>query len=386
MPHAPHGKRTTHPVLTPRWRWPLIAPVIVVAVLAVAWSGFWYFSTRKAQDLIAGWLAREAKLGRTYDCGSQSTGGYPFRIEVRCNDAVAELRNLAPAMWVKTRNVLIAAQVYEPTLLISEFTGPLTVGEAGQSPSFTANWTLAQTSVRGLPGSPERISIVFDNPAVERVSRAVASPVVTGKHVEFHVRLAEGDIRDRPVLDIALSARGASAPEVHPLLAQPLDADFDTTLRGLHDLAPKPWPQRFRELQAAGGRIEIKQARVQQGETIAVAAGTLGLTESGRLDGELQVTVAGLNALLPALGIDKIAPAMANNDKVNSALNALDRALPGLGALARDRAGLGLAVGAAFLGEQTQLEGHKAVRLPLRFNDGLVSLGPIPLGKTPPLF
>jgi hypothetical protein len=38
------------------------------------------------------------------------------------------------------------------------------------------------------------------------------------------------------------------------------------------------------------------------------------------------------------------------------------------------------------LGEQTTLEGKRAVTLPLRFTDGAISLGPIPLGKAPPLF
>jgi hypothetical protein len=38
------------------------------------------------------------------------------------------------------------------------------------------------------------------------------------------------------------------------------------------------------------------------------------------------------------------------------------------------------------LGEQTTLEGKRAVTLPLRFNDGAVYLGPIPIGTTPALF
>jgi hypothetical protein len=32
------------------------------------------------------------------------------------------------------------------------------------------------------------------------------------------------------------------------------------------------------------------------------------------------------------------------------------------------------------------LEGQRAVTLPLRFNDGAVTLGPIPIGNTPELF
>ena len=45
-----------------------------------------------------------------------------------------------------------------------------------------------------------------------------------------------------------------------------------------------------------------------------------------------------------------------------------------------------LVLGINLLGEQTTLEGKRAVTLPLRFNDGAVYLGPIPIGSTPALF
>src|SRR5207237_1747916 len=93
---------------------------------------------------------------------------------------------------------------------------------------------------------------------------------------------------------------------VHPQLAAPFGGDVRPWLSGLKDFSPKPWPQRFREIQAAGGHIEIVQSRIAQGELIAVAAGTLGLTANGRLDGELQMTVAGLEKVIAALGIDKM--------------------------------------------------------------------------------
>jgi hypothetical protein len=38
------------------------------------------------------------------------------------------------------------------------------------------------------------------------------------------------------------------------------------------------------------------------------------------------------------------------------------------------------------MGQPTELEGQRAVILPLRFNDGAVSLGPVLIGLTPPLF
>jgi len=40
----------------------------------------------------------------------------------------------------------------------------------------------------------------------------------------------------------------------------------------------------------------------------------------------------------------------------------------------------------SLMGQPTELEGKRAVLLPLRFDDGVVSLGPLKLGVTPSLF
>jgi hypothetical protein len=189
-----------------------------------------------------------------------------------------------------------------------------------------------------------------------------------------------------------------SVQELHPLLAQPFDADVRALLTGLKDFAPKPWPQRFRELQAAGGHVEIVQSRIQQGDLIAVAAGTLGLSANGRLDGELQMTVAGIEKVIPALGIEKmldegvpqatldsVAPGVKTQD-VNNLFSALNRAIPGLGNAVKQNVNTGLAAGINALGKEAVLEGKKARAFPLRFVDGAVFLGPIKVAQTPPLY
>jgi hypothetical protein len=173
---------------------------------------------------------------------------------------------------------------------------------------------------------------------------------------------------------------------LHPAGAQPFDAQVVGTLRGLKDLAPKPLPVRLKELQAAGGRLEVTRARLQQGEVIAVASGTLGLNASGRLDGQLEVTVAGLDRILPAFGIDPNAQNNPQSARVDAALGALDRLVPGLGKFARENAGAGLAAGLQLLGTPNTLEGRPAVSLPLRFADGAAFLGPLALGRLAPLY
>jgi hypothetical protein len=71
---------------------------------------------------------------------------------------------------------------------------------------------------------------------------------------------------------------------------------------------------------------------------------------------------------------------------MNALAGALNRVAPGLGDIARRQASANIGAGITMLGEQTTLEGKAAVTLPLRFDDGAVWLGPIPVGTTPALF
>jgi hypothetical protein len=394
-------------ILAPRRRplWPLfIAPTLAV-IAAAAWSVFWFYAASQVDAKADAWRAREAKSGRVYDCADRSVAGFPFRLEVRCDGAsvslvsqTAEQASTQTPLTARLGEILVVSQIYDPNLLIAEFTAPATFADRGQQPSIVVNWTKARSSVVGLPAIPQRASIVFDDAEVNRFNASMQAPLARAKHIELHGRLAEGSAVDQPVIETVLKIEGGSLQEVHPLLAQPFDADVRTMLSGLKDFSPKPWPQRFREIQAAGGHVEIVQSRIQQGDLIAVAAGTLGLTANGRLDGELQMTVAGLEKVIPALGIekmldegvpqatlDRVAPGVKSAD-VNNLFGALDRAIPGLGKVVKQNANVGVAAGINALGKETVLEGKKARAFPLRFADGAVFLGPLKVGQIPPLF
>jgi hypothetical protein len=392
--------------LTPRRRplWRLFFAPVLLLIAAAAWSAFWFYSASKVDETADAWRAREAKSGRIYDCASRSVAGYPFRLEVRCDGASVALVSQTAGqaatqtpITAKLGEILVVSQIYDPKLLIAEFTAPATISGPGQ-PSMIANWSKARSSAVGLPAAPQRISLVFDDPSVDRTDVSPQIPLARAKHIELHGRLIDGSAVDHPNIETVLRIEQGSVQEVHPLLAQPFDADVRTILTGLKDFSPKPWPQRFRELQAAGGHVEIVQSRVQQGDLIAVASGSLGLSAEGRLDGELQMTVAGLDKVIAALGIekmldegvpqatlDRVAPGVKTAD-VNNLLGALDRAIPGLGKVVRQNANVAAAAGINALGKEAMLEGKKARAFPLRFVDGAMFLGPMKVAQTPPLF
>ena len=224
---------------------------------------------------------------------------------------------------------------------------------------------------------------MFNSPLVDRVNDGQRQNLVNAKRIELHARIIEGSAASNPVIEMVLRLTAGSAPGVHPAAVAPIDAEITGVLRGLNDLTPMPLQQRLRQLQAAGGRIDITAARVRQGETVATGTGALSLNNAGRLEGQLRVTVAGLEPFLNAIGAQKALQSSPDMDKV---AGALDRLLPGLGGVAREQAGANISVGISALGKNATLEGKPAVTLPLRFNDGAIFLGPIKVGNAPALF
>jgi len=383
----------------PLWRL-FILPVLLV-IAAAAWSAFWFYSASQVGVQADAWRAQEAKSGRNYDCAKRTVAGFPFRFEVSCEGASVSLVSQTASNVPFTASlgeILVVAQIYDPKLVIAEFKSPASIAIPEQSP-LRVDWSKGRASVVGLPAVPQRASVVFDDAAIDRInSNSIQVPVARAKHIELHGRLAEGSTIDHPVIETALQMNDGSVQGVHPVLAVPFNADVRAKLTGLQDFSPKPWPERFREIAAAGGKVEIVQSRIQQGDMIAVAAGTLALNANGNLDGELQMTVTGLERIVPALGIDKlleegvpqatldrVAPGVKTQD-LNNLFGALDKAIPGLGKIVKQNANVGVAVTLNSIGSEAALEGKKARSFPLRFANGAVLFGPVKVGQVPPLF
>ena len=96
------------------------------------------------------------------------------------------------------------------------------------------------------------------------------------------------------------------------------------------------------------------------------------------------MTVAGIEKVIPALGIDKmleegvpqatldrVAPGV--KSRISTSCSARSTApIPGLGKVVKQNANVGVAAGINSLGTEAVLEGKKARSFPLRFVDGAV--------------
>jgi hypothetical protein len=372
--------------------WPILLPVGIVIALALVWSGLWYYAAVIADRTLSGWLEREAAAGRVYTCASQDFSGFPFRIEAHCIAAAAKINSTHPPFTVNAQDVTFAAPAYHPTLLVGRVTGPLALAELGQSTSFIADWARAQISVQGLPPDPDSVSIRLERLHIDHVDGANNATLFAVESASLNSDVIGGSSRNNPVIDTVLRFTAASAPTLHPLLAQPIQGEIEVVLRGFKDLAPKRWSERFHEMQAAGGSIEIKSLRIERSDATVIGAGTLTLDEEGKLNGQIRVAIAGVEQIVPLLGIDKVINQGINRltgaggQSPQQGPNALDRLIPGLSDIVRDTANASVIDNVKKMGQPTEIDKKSATVLPLRFSDGSVYLGLLPLGDVPPLF
>ena len=375
----------------PRRRlWPFYTVAIVI-LLAIGWSWLWYYAASIADRALSGWIAREAAIGRVYACGTQSIGGFPFSIVSRCTEAAARFNTTQPPFDVRAGDVTFSAQVFRPTLLNGDITGPVTLADPGQPPTFVATWSHAELSLLGLPPDPEGVFVTLAQPRLDRHSGPGAGMLFQADRVEFDGRIVQGSARNNPVIEAVGHFTAATAPQLHPLLAEPLNGDIDAVLRGFKDFNPKPWRQLFREMQASGGGIEIRSLRIERPDAVVLAAGTVTVNDHGKLDGQMNVTVAGLDNIIPLLGIDQLIAQGVDRFTGGSGssaqgFNALDRLVPGLGGVVRQSTNSSVVDNIKKMGEPTELDTKPAVILPLRINDGVIFLGLIPVGVVPALF
>ena len=363
--------------------WRFIVLLILAVVLAAGWSWLWRYSAEEAGTTIEGWRAREAKAGRIYNCGSQSIGGFPFRFEVKCDKVSVMLQSSQPPLAISAGNFLIAAEVYAPTTLMSEFSGPLTVADPGHTPNFIANWSFGRSDLGRHPGfARAHVADVrqSDRRSGERQPAAEFLACQAHRYPRPHRR---GFRREK-------SGRRSGAATGGGVAAGPASGRGDAD-RCRHHLGAAGFERFFAQAVAralspvaGGGRAHRRHAGAcAAGTDDAVGQGTLSLNAAGRLQGEMQVTVAGLEPFLAAIGAQKAVQSSPDMDKV---AGALDRLLPGLGNVAREQAGANLSAGISLLGQQSTLEGQRAVTLPLRVDDGAIFLGPIKIGNAPALF
>ncbi len=320
-------------------RWKLIVPVGALFALFGALAVFWFWSISAADRQIDAWIAREAALGRVWTCPDRSIGGFPFRIEVRCPKP-RFTRTDSPIKG-ELDGITAVAQIYQPTLMIIEADGPLKLDDGRAV--YALDWKTLRASLRGRPGERlDRLSVEGTDLVLNWTDTMGTARNAAASRGEFHIRR---DL-ERPAADhsyeIATSLVGFALPALDSITGGNGQAavNFMGILTHADPFAGQGLQSELERWRSAGGQLFIRDLAISKDASRLSVQGQLALDDRARPQGALDINMTGLDVAMKTLGFPPLR------------------------------------------GEN----GSNTATLKLRLDRGQIFLGPIPLGKTFPLY
>jgi hypothetical protein len=274
----------------------LYAPFVLLAALALGWSGFWFYVRERVTEAIDTALAHEIQRGRTWTCRDRTIGGFPFRVEIRCGSLALTSTRWGEAVRVETGPSLAVGQIYSPGLVIVQIASPLRA-TLTQGRSLDLTWTRLEASLAHL--SPERLALVVSEPGVSLATPGMPTQLWRAAAFEAYLRRNPTRPSAEQVVDIALAAKGTVLPEIDALLgtSEPGDIELQASLTQAEAFRLGFNPDALETWRSAGGQIELTRLLSTKGPARIEASGQLLLDQTHRPAGQLQVGVAGIDQI-----------------------------------------------------------------------------------------
>ncbi len=296
--------QTTKPPRPTRWK--LYLPLAALGVAAVGWSVFWNVAAGMTQTGLDNWFEQERALGRQWSCPSRSVGGYPFRLEVRCASPSFTGRVGALEGLGSTGDVLAAANLYNPSLVLAEVGSPFVFKSRDGSLDLSLAWKDLRVSHRIRQGALDRHSLEIEAPVL-RVTAKEAAPV-TFRADGFEAHLRPNPDRDAAAsaFDFAVKLTRLDAPvlDVATGVAGPVDALFAATVLQVDAARAASAPQALERWRLAGGNVEVRDLKFAKGDTRVEASGALRLDDAHRLAGRMDLQLTGFAPVLQRMGFN----------------------------------------------------------------------------------
>ncbi|WP_118134161.1 DUF2125 domain-containing protein [Oceanicella sp. SM1341] len=336
---------------TPRLR----TLLVVILLVALGWSGWWFFAAGAQQKAYEGWLEDRRSEGWLAEAGRISVTGFPFRF-----DTLVEDLSLAEPQegWAwHAPEFQVMALAYRPNHIIAAWPGEQRISTPEQT--VTVSGETLRGSVRFRPSTDldlEGSTIEMDGVS----ARSSLGWEARLQHGVLAVRRAADGSAPENSYDVSLEARRLEVPDMlrgliegQGVLAPLLDhVSLDTTLA-----FDSPWNRRSVEgRKPVLSAMALRKADILWGDLRFSARGRLRVNQLGQPEGELEITAQNWKRML------------------QTAVEA--------GLVPRDLYGTleaGLGVVAMLSGDPDTL------RAPLTFSGGQVRIGPVPLGETPVL-
>ncbi len=327
----------------------------VIVLVFAAWSGWWWFGAQAHRQALQAWLDDRRADGWVAETGEISVVGYPSRFDAALEDVrIADPR--AGWSWSapEFRTFMLA---YQPNKVIASWPTRQVVAAPGERidiASETMRASLALVPDTGLELDRAvmelaRVDLISDlgwTAALDRGQLSVRRSAEERGRANAYDAVLEGAGLRPPSALRDLLGGGAGLPEAVDDLRVDLTAAFDAPIdrRAAEGAAP------------ALETLWLRSSRFVWGALTLEASGRLDIDAAGVPDGKLSLRARNWRALLEA--------AVASGAVERGAADTLRSGLELLSMLSSE---------------------PDALEAPLRFANGLMFIGPVPIGQAPRL-
>ncbi len=261
----------------------LIAAAAVLVILALAWTGGWFWLARWADARATVTLSDLARQGVEIDCRDRSIVGFPFALRMSCGaTAVAENRSASKASFAGLTG---GASIFSPMTARVSMTSPAHV-DAPQLGTADMRWGSAGLGVGVGMNGPRAISFnTADMEADLAVPRLPVEKIAAGSAEGSLAPSANGGTNVSATFsDVRVSTGGAELPPVSGTAAGELSVPPRALLAGRAGMQAPVWARGIDVyLESGGAKFRV--------------AGDIAVDAEGILDGQMVLRVGGAEAL-----------------------------------------------------------------------------------------
>ncbi|MFC4352529.1 DUF2125 domain-containing protein [Fodinicurvata halophila] len=331
--------------------------LLALAVLAVLWCGFWFWSAQRLESEVDDWIARQEAEGRVVETSSRTVSGFPFHLRLH---AEGPRVTDADGMRWEAPELTGEAAVWAPRHLSFSFPGTQRLHPPPDSglPRIELATAAGRAEVElGRDGRVEGLRARLEGLAL--VGLFDGSVAAESVHLDFGSLAGSQDQQEDAVQPFHARLDGLDLPSASdPPLGQQVDL-FETSGTLNEPLPPGPPERALMQWRDAGGTLELTELRLVWGPLDLSGEATVALDSRLRPEGAGTARVSGLEATIDRLVEQGI----------------LDEGLAPI-----------LKTGAQAASQRDSESGQQVVELPLSAQDGTFHLGPVPLFPLTPLF
>lgn len=318
----------------------IVPPVAVLAAVAIGWTAFWYFTSRRSAAAFAEWMSNEAQAGRIWSCAGQKIGGFPFSVEISCAIAVFQGEVLGSKMTAALGALRATAPLLRPGNVLVKLEPPLKVRAGSGAVDATVHWDGLYLETDYEAGALERLSLVGRELRLDGIVGGRDAGQNTAESISG--TFSPSQARQDHAYDARITLIQGNIPALTGLLdtKAPVMVQLDSTISQVNPAGGGSLSANLENWRMANGHADVK-AWLESGPVTFEAKGSLNLDPEHRPHGKLDATLTGFENALRQMQIDP-------------ALLSAGRALSGL------------------LGSTSKL------KLPVIFSEGIVRIGPLP--------